>query len=88
MNGYGSHTFKMVNAKDEAVYVKFHYKSDQGIKTFNRQEVVKLLTNKCLVLEWQYELLSSKGGIKNWVDWGFSATRFDYTRTLKSCDPL
>merc|ERR1712021_856 len=38
MNGYGSHTFKMVNAKDEAVYVKFHYKSDQGIKTFNRQE--------------------------------------------------
>ena len=39
MNGYGSHTFKMVNAKDEAVYVKFHYKSDQGIKTFNRQEV-------------------------------------------------
>ena len=88
MNGYGSHTFKMVNAKDEAVYVKFHYKSDQGIKTFNRQEVFKLLTNKCLVLEWQYELLSSKGGIKNWVDWVISATRFDYTRTLKSCDPL
>ena len=22
MNGYGSHTFKMVNAKDEPVYVK------------------------------------------------------------------
>ncbi|KAJ9595714.1 hypothetical protein L9F63_013127, partial [Diploptera punctata] len=28
MNGYGSHTFKMVNDKGEAVYVKFHYKSD------------------------------------------------------------
>lgn len=26
MNGYGSHTFKMVNASDEAVYVKFHFK--------------------------------------------------------------
>merc|ERR1711899_585070 len=38
MNGYGSHTFKMVNAKDEAVYVKFHYKTDQGIKCFHRQE--------------------------------------------------
>ena len=61
MNGYGSHTFKMVNAKDEAVYVKFHYKSDQGIKTFNRQEVFKLLTNKCMGLEWQYELLSFQG---------------------------
>lgn len=26
MNGYGSHTFKLVNAKGEAVYCKFHYK--------------------------------------------------------------
>ena len=26
MNGYGSHTFKMVNVKEEAVYCKFHVK--------------------------------------------------------------
>lgn len=26
MNGYGSNTFKMVNANDEAFYVKFHIK--------------------------------------------------------------
>uniref|UniRef100_A0A667XKP6 Catalase n=1 Tax=Myripristis murdjan TaxID=586833 RepID=A0A667XKP6_9TELE len=26
MNGYGSHTFKMVNAEGQAVYCKFHYK--------------------------------------------------------------
>ena len=32
MNGYGSHTFKLVNAQGEAVYCKFHYKTDQGIK--------------------------------------------------------
>ncbi|XP_059190562.1 catalase [Centropristis striata] len=32
MNGYGSHTFKMVNAAGEPVYCKFHYKTDQGIK--------------------------------------------------------
>lgn len=38
MNGYGSHTFKMVNGDGEAVYCKFHYKSDQGIRTFTRQE--------------------------------------------------
>ena len=25
MNGFGSHTFKMVNAAGDAVYVKFHY---------------------------------------------------------------
>ncbi|EEB14972.1 Catalase, putative [Pediculus humanus corporis] len=32
MNGYGSHTFKLVNDKYEAVYCKFHLKTDQGIK--------------------------------------------------------
>ena len=28
----------MVNDKGEAVYCKFHYKSDQGIRNFTRQE--------------------------------------------------
>ena len=32
MNGYGSHTFKVVNAVGEAFYVKWHFKTDQGIK--------------------------------------------------------
>ncbi|XP_001943641.1 catalase [Acyrthosiphon pisum] len=35
MNGYGSHTFKMVNACNKAVYVKFHFKTDQGIKNLD-----------------------------------------------------
>ena len=26
MNGYGSHTFKLVNDKGEPIYCKFHYK--------------------------------------------------------------
>lgn len=38
MNGYGSHTFKMVNAAGEAVYCKFHFKTNQGIKNLTRQE--------------------------------------------------
>jgi catalase len=29
MNGYGSHTFKTVNADGEAFYVKWHFKTDQ-----------------------------------------------------------
>ncbi|KAF1772917.1 Catalase active site [Phytophthora cactorum] len=32
MNGYGSHTFANVNAKGETVYVKYHFKTDQGIR--------------------------------------------------------
>ena len=35
---YGSHTFKLVNSEGEAVYCKFHYKSDQGIKCFDRHQ--------------------------------------------------
>ena len=38
MNGYGSHTFKNVNAKGEAVYVKYHFKTDQGIANLDTAE--------------------------------------------------
>ena len=29
MNGYGSHTFKLVNSDGKPVYCKFHFKTDQ-----------------------------------------------------------
>lgn len=32
MNGYGSHTFKLVNSAGQVHYCKFHFKTDQGIK--------------------------------------------------------
>ncbi|CAF4371640.1 unnamed protein product, partial [Rotaria magnacalcarata] len=35
MHGYGSHTFKTVNDKNEFVWVKFHLRSDQGIKNLD-----------------------------------------------------
>lgn len=38
MNGYGSHTYSLVNAKNEMVYVKFHFKTLQGIKNFAQDE--------------------------------------------------
>ncbi len=42
MNGYGSHTFSMVNANNERIYVKFHYKTMQGNKTLNDAEAAAL----------------------------------------------
>lgn len=42
MNGYGSHTFSLVNAKDEIVYCKFHYKTDQGIKNLPVDKAAEL----------------------------------------------
>jgi len=35
MNGYGSHTFKNVNARGEASYVKYHFKTDQGVNNLD-----------------------------------------------------
>ncbi len=32
MNGYGSHTYSLINANNERVWVKFHVKTMQGIK--------------------------------------------------------
>lgn len=45
MNGYGSHTFKNVNAKGEPVYVKYHLKTDQGISNFSAQEASEIKDN-------------------------------------------
>ncbi|MDW7657358.1 MAG: catalase, partial [Bacillota bacterium] len=38
MNGYGSHTFSMINANQERVWVKFHLKTQQGIKNLTDAE--------------------------------------------------
>lgn len=38
MHGFGSHTFSMFNAANETVFVKFHFKTMQGIRNFTRTE--------------------------------------------------
>ena len=42
MNGYGSHTFKWVNAAGEAFWIKYHFKTDQGIKNFTAKESAEM----------------------------------------------
>ncbi|MEV0370230.1 catalase [Streptomyces sp. NPDC050636] len=42
MNGYGSHTFQWSNAAGEAFWVKYHFKTDQGIKNLTQAEADKL----------------------------------------------
>jgi catalase len=38
MNAYGSHTFSLINADNERVWVKFHLKTQQGIKNLTDEE--------------------------------------------------
>lgn len=42
MHGYGSHTFSMINAANERCYVKFHFKTAQGIKNFTNEEAAQM----------------------------------------------
>ncbi|KAL1921791.1 uncharacterized protein VTP21DRAFT_10433 [Calcarisporiella thermophila] len=42
MNGYSSHTLKLVNEEGKFKYVKFHFKTDQGIKNFTAEEARRL----------------------------------------------
>ncbi|KAF6201287.1 hypothetical protein GE061_005734 [Apolygus lucorum] len=42
MNGYGSHTFKLLNDKGEYYYCKFHYKTNQGIKNLPADKAAEI----------------------------------------------
>lgn len=38
INGYGSHTYSLINSKNERFWVKFHFKTLQGIVTLTNKE--------------------------------------------------
>jgi catalase len=42
LNGYGSHTFSFINAENERFWVKFHFKTLQGIRNFTNDEAARM----------------------------------------------
>jgi len=45
MHGFGSHTFSMINAANERVWVKFHFRSQQGIENLTDADAAALVAN-------------------------------------------
>jgi catalase len=45
MNGYGSHTYSLINAKGDRHWVKFHFKTMQGHKHFTNAESAQVIGN-------------------------------------------
>jgi catalase len=43
MHGFGSHTFSFINANNERCWVKFHLRTQQGIKTLSDAEAEELV---------------------------------------------
>ena len=46
MHGFGSHTFSLINAKNERFWVKFHFVTQQGIKNLTDAEAEAVI-GKC-----------------------------------------
>lgn len=42
MNGYSGHSFKWYNEKDDYYWVKIHFKTEQGVQNFTREEAIRL----------------------------------------------
>ena len=45
MHAFGSHTFSLVNAKGERHWVKFHFRTEQGIKNLTDAEAALVIAN-------------------------------------------
>lgn len=43
MHGFSSHAYSLINSENERVWVKFHFRSQQGIKNFTDQEAEKVI---------------------------------------------
>ena len=43
MHGFGSHTYSMINAQNERTWVKFHYRSQQGIENLTDAQAQALI---------------------------------------------
>ncbi|RAZ53000.1 catalase [Campylobacter hyointestinalis] len=43
MHGFGSHTYSLINDKGERFWVKFHFKTRQGIKNLTNEEAAKII---------------------------------------------
>ena len=42
MNGYSSHAFSWINSEGERFWVKYHFKTQQGIQNFTREEAIRV----------------------------------------------
>jgi len=66
MNGYGSHTFSFINDKDERFWVKFHFKTQQGIKNLSPEEADRLAGEDPDYHTMQLFKAIEKGGFPKW----------------------
>ena len=45
MHGFGSHTYSLINGEGKQVWVKFHFRTRQGIKNLSNEEAAELIAH-------------------------------------------
>ena len=57
MHGFGSHTFSMFNAENMRIWVKFHFRSQQGIENLTDEAAAAVVAMIGRVLEESLEAM-------------------------------
>lgn len=74
MKGFGVNTYKMVNAKGNAVYVKFHWTPNQKDEFYTFEEAVKMYTQPDILIEDLYDNIAKR----NFPSWTLSIQVMTY----------
>lgn len=67
MNGYGSHTFQWVNAAGRRVWVKLHFKTDQGVRCLSDEESVATAGANPQAHQQDLRLAIERGELPSWT---------------------
>jgi len=96
MDGFGSHTFQWVNEAGEVFWVKFHFKTDQGIRCLTSEQAARLGGENPTYLHDELYAAIERGDYPSWTlkvqvmpaaeaaDYRFNP--FDLTKVWPYCD--
>lgn len=66
MHGYGSHTYSMINAQNERVYIKYHFRTQQGIKNLTGAEADEMRAKDMDYAQRDLHTAIAKGDFPKW----------------------
>ena len=56
MHGFGSHTYSMYNDEGERVWVKYHFRTQQGIENYTDEEAAEIVGMDRILLKEIYTM--------------------------------
>lgn len=82
MHGFGSHTYSLINDKNERFWVKFHFKTRQGIKNLTNDEAAQIIAKDRESNQRDLFENIEKGNFPSW-DFKIQIMTQDQTKSVK-----